>query len=137
MIYLLDYLFTIVHLAFVFFILFGWVNPRTRKAHVTALLLTLLSWLLLGLYTGTLGYCLLTDWHWDLKRALGETGMSSSFIEYIIERLTGINFSRTFIDTMTAMGLLFGGVMAAVYNKRGHRNEKEHVKSKEKRHHMA
>lgn len=130
----LDYFFTIFHTAFVLFVLFGWAYPKTRKSHVTALLLTLIAWLLLGLYKGVIGYCPLTDWHWDIKRALGEYGMPSSFIEYMIERVIGINFPKAFVDTFTALGLVFGIVMAAYYRYAGQLKVK---KPKPKRHQAA
>lgn len=132
MLSLLDHFLTVFHMAFVLFILFGWMNPITRKTHVTALLLTVIAWLPLGLYKGVIGYCPLTDWHWDVKRALGETNLPTSFIEYMVEKGTGINFPSVFIDTITALGLMFGIVLAIYYH------SKEQVKNKrEKAHHMA
>lgn len=114
MLYILDHFLTVFHLTFVVFVLIGWIFPSTRKAHVTALLLTIIAWMLLGLYKGVIGYCPLTDWHWDVKRALGETVLPGSFIEYMVEKITGINFSKVLIDSVTALGLLFGCCMAAI-----------------------
>lgn len=81
---------------------------------MTALLLTLIAWMLLGLYKGVIGYCPLTDWHWDVKRALGETGMPSSFVEYMVEKAMGINFPTLMMDIFTASGLIFGIVMSII-----------------------
>lgn len=126
MLHLLDYFFTIFHIAFVLFILSGWAYKQTRKAHLTAMLLTMISWLLLGLYTGHLGYCPLTDWHWDIKRALGEVNLPSSFIEYIVEEILRINFSKNIINAVTGFGLIFGFVMSTLTSvrKRTHLKEK-------------
>ena len=122
MLHLLDLFLTVFHSAFVLFIVFGWLLPKFRKYHVTAILLTLVAWLLLGLYKGVIGYCPLTDWHWDVKRALGETGMPSSFIEYMVEKILGLNFPTLMVDVATVSGLVFGIVMSVyVYSK--------HVKS--------
>jgi hypothetical protein len=92
----------------------GWISKTTRKAHLLALLLTFTAWMLLGLYKGVIGYCPLTDWHWDVKRALGETGMSSSFIGYMIEHYLGLKFSKIVYDVLAGAGLIFGVVMAMV-----------------------
>lgn len=118
MLILLDYFFTVFHAVFILFVVFGWYHEKTKKAHFTALLLTLAAWLLLGLYKGVLGYCPLTDWHWDVKRALGERGMPSSFVEYLLEKLTGIKFSRRLVDGATVAGLIFGIVMAFVKSRK-------------------
>lgn len=114
MLIILDLFFTYFHIAFILFVLMGWSHRKTRKVHIMALLSTLIAWLLIGFYTGTLGYCPLTDWHWDVKRTLGEQGMSGSFVEYVLEKSTGINFPRKLVDAATAMGLLFGITMAFV-----------------------
>ena len=115
MLHALDLFLTLFHSAFVLFVLFGWASPKTRVAHITALLLTLIAWLLLGLYKGTIGYCPLTDWHWDIKRALGEHRMPASFIEYMVEKILGINFSSQLINVLTLCGLIFGMAMAALH----------------------
>lgn len=133
MLHTLDYILSAFHIAFVLFILFGWISPKTRKAHVTALLLMVMSWMLLGLYKGKVGYCLLTDLHWDIKRALGESEMPSTFIEYLIIKITGINFSDVFIEAITGLGLVFSAVMAAF----GHRKDQLLLKAKEKKHHLV
>lgn len=114
MLHILDTFFTVFHTLFVLFVLFGWAHRYSRKAHITALLLTFLAWMLLGLYKGVIGYCPLTDWHWDVKRALGESGMSGSFVGYMIENYIGLKFSRTFYDVVTAGGLAFGVVMSFI-----------------------
>ncbi len=126
MLHLLDLFLTVFHSAFVLFIVFGWLLPKFRKYHVTAILLTLVAWLLLGLYKGVIGYCPLTDWHWDVKRALGETGMPSSFIEYMVEKIIGLNFPTLMVDVATATGLIFGIVMSVyVYSKHVKNHAKE------------
>ncbi|MEQ9306923.1 MAG: DUF2784 domain-containing protein, partial [Marinoscillum sp.] len=105
---------TVFHSAFILFILIGWRLRQTRQIHMSALLLTLIAWLLLGLYKGVIGYCPLTDWHWDVKRALGETGMPASFVEYMVEKAMGINFPTLMIDIFTASGLIFGIAMSMI-----------------------
>ncbi|MEO1253704.1 MAG: DUF2784 domain-containing protein [Bacteroidota bacterium] len=110
----LDYFFTIFHSAFVLFVLFGWIFRKTRKAHLIAIGLTLIAWLGIGLYKGVIGYCPITDWHWDIKRLLGEHDMPSSFIEYMVEKITGLDFERKLVDTVTATGMILS-VLGAVF----------------------
>ena len=109
----LDYFLTIFHSAFVLFILFGWAIPALRKAHLWALALTVGAWLILGIWYG-IGYCPLTDWHWEIKSSLGEKQLPYSFVKYIIDKLTGFNTDPELIDWVTALGLLFGLVMSLV-----------------------
>ena len=98
----------------VLFVLTGWIFKSTRKAHLILLGLILISWLGIGLYKGVIGYCPLTDWHWDIKRALGERNLSNSFIEYMLEKITDMDLDRTLVDTGTAVGLILS-VLAAGY----------------------
>ena len=109
-----DIGFTIFHSAFILFVLFGWIHPRTQRIHQFALLFTLIAWLLIGWYVGTIGYCPLTDWQWDIKRQLGERNLPSSFTEYVGEKLTGLDLNKTYVDIVTAAGLAFGVIMAVI-----------------------
>lgn len=114
MLQLYDIGFTIFHSAFILFVLFGWIHPRTQRIHQFALLFTLIAWLLIGWYVGTIGYCPLTDWQWDIKRQLGERNLPSSFTEYVGEKLTGMDLNKTYVDIVTAAGLAFGVIMAVI-----------------------
>lgn len=113
MLQFLDHFLTVFHSAFVLFVLLGWMHPRTRKAHIVALVLTAIAWGLLGLKYG-LGYCPLTDWQWDIKRELGETPLPNSFTKYIIDKITGLNTNAKLVDVATLVGLLFGITMATL-----------------------
>lgn len=46
------------------------------------------SWVLLGFWKGW-GYCFLTDWHYRVLHRLGESEMPSSYIAYLIKKITG------------------------------------------------
>ena len=109
-----DYCFTIFHSAFILFVLFGWIHPKTRKAHYLAILLTIIAWLILGLWVGTLGYCPLTDWQWEIKNQLGYRGLPNSFTEYVLEKILNTDLNTTFVDILTLLGLIFGVAMAIV-----------------------
>ena len=96
---LLDVLFLAFHSLLVGFNLIGWAWRRTRRLHLFAISATLLSWFGLGIAYGW-GYCPLTDWHWQVKRALGETGLPASWVKYHLDLVTGLDWSRAVVDTV-------------------------------------
>lgn len=105
---LLDSLFVAIHTALIAFNLLGWGWRRTRPAHLFTIGATLLSWFGLGAVYGW-GYCPLTDWHWDVKRALGETALPSSWVKYYLDRVTGLDWSAAAVN-----GLVIGSAVAAL-----------------------
>ena len=126
----LDYFLTIFHSAFVLFVLSGWIFKSTRKIHLIAIGLTLTAWLVIGFFKGVIGYCPLTDWHWDIKRSLGERNIPSSFIEYMLEKITGIDFKRTLVDIGSAVGLALSVLSAVFVNVKQYRASKNEVSSR-------
>lgn len=97
---ILNYFFYIFHTILIVFNLFGWLFSKTQKLHFYSLVATLLSWFLLGFWYG-FGYCFLTDWHYQVLRKLGEVGMPSSYIAFLVETLTGWLPNVTLVDTLT------------------------------------
>lgn len=100
---LLDWFFVVFHTALILFNILGWLVPRLRKLNLICLLLTGGSWFVLGLFYG-IGYCPLTDWHWAVLKGLSETGLPASYIQYMLERLTGIIVTASQADLMTGAG---------------------------------
>lgn len=115
MLLFLDLLFTIIHVALIVFNLTGWIWKRTRRLHLITLLLTAASWAILGIWYG-LGYCPLTDWHWQVKEKLGETALPNSFVKYILDKILGTDLPVALVDTITLYSLLAAVVAAAVVN---------------------
>ena len=113
MLKLLDFLLTLVHLSIIMFNLFGWIPKRTRKAHIVSVALTTASWFILGIWYGV-GYCPFTDWQWKVKEQLGEKNLPGNFVEYFLEKLTGYNFSPTFINTLIAV-CFFAAVILSLF----------------------
>ena len=99
MISFLESSIAIVHGALALFNLFGWIPRQTRRLHLVVIIATLASWSILGIFFG-FGYCPFTDWQWDLKRRLGETGLPGSFVEYYLEVLTGADLAPSFVDPL-------------------------------------
>ena len=103
----LDISFFVFHGTLVIFNTTGWIWERTRKLHLVTIGLTILSWFGLGLFYGW-GYCPSTDWHWDVKRKLGETDLPNSYIKYYMDGMTGLSWDPTLVNT----SVLFFGVGA-------------------------
>jgi hypothetical protein len=115
MLQFLDILLTIVHLAIIGFNLFGWIFPATRKAHLICIIATAISWFGLGIWFG-MGYCPVTDWQWQVKRKLGETDLPASFIKYFADKITGMDFSPSIVNTATVVVFVLAAVLSIYVN---------------------
>ncbi len=98
---ILDIFFVVLHTSVIIFNLFGWIWRKTRKYNLILLVITGSSWLILGLIVGTLGYCPLTDWHFDVLEKLGATDLPSSYVKYLADRLTGLDINSALVDKAT------------------------------------
>jgi len=121
--WLLDQALFLLHAALVLFTLTGWIWQRTRRLHLLVVVLTLGSWVGLGAWYGW-GYCPMTDWHWQVKAALGETGLPASYIKYYADALTGESWNPTLIDVWVVGLALTALVLSAVLNLRDGRRQR-------------
>jgi hypothetical protein len=112
---LLDWFFMVLHPAIIAFNLFGWISKRTRKANLILLLFTGASWFVLGLWKG-IGYCPLTDWHFDVLRKLGESNLPYSYIAYLMDRILGWRPSDQATDVLTVTLFAFALIFSAFVN---------------------
>ena len=112
---LLDIFLTFLHLAIIFFNLFGWIPISTRKAHLISILLTAASWFLLGIWFG-IGYCPITEWQWNIKEQLGETNLPASFITYYGEKITETELNDETINIVTVVCFAFAVIMSLYIN---------------------
>ena len=101
---ILDWFFMGFHTLLIVFNLLGWIWKSLRKLNLATILLTAGSWLILGIFYG-IGYCPFTDWHWNVLRELGETGLPHSYPQYLINRVTGITLPSLTVDIITASSL--------------------------------
>jgi hypothetical protein len=115
MLQIADILLTILHLSIILFNLFGWIPKRTRKAHLVSIFLTAASWFILGIWYG-IGYCPFTEWQWKIKTRLGERNLPDNFIEYYLEKMTGRNFSASFINTLILVCFCAAVVLSLYFN---------------------
>lgn len=102
---ILDHLLTLAHILVIGFNLTGWMWRKTRVGHRWMVGITAASWFLLGPWYGW-GYCFLTDWHWQVKRALGETGLPGSFIKYMADKSTGGDIDSVWVDMLTLVAFV-------------------------------
>jgi len=125
--HLADIFFVVFHSSIILFNLFGWIWKRTRVANLILLLLTGGSWLFLGLIKGVLGYCPFTDWHFRLLEKMGRTDLPGSYVKYLADRITGMDFNASLVDNVTLYAFLaalavslFLNIRAFVRKKRMH-----------------
>ena len=78
--------------------------------------LTMLSWFGVGLVYG-IGYCPCTDWHWEVKRRLGEVGLPQSYVKYDVDAVLGSDMDPGLIDgVVTFLGM--GAFVASIWANR-------------------
>ena len=122
---ILDILFVIFHSSLILFNLFGWIWKRTRIANLITLLVTAGSWLILGLIVGTIGYCPLTEWHFNVLNRLGIYDLPISYIKYLIDRLAGSDINAGLVDAVTLWGLIIALLLSVIVNIRDFRSKRE------------
>lgn len=89
--------FFVFHSGVIVFNLFGWIWKKTRIANLIALLLTLFSWFILGIWYG-FGFCPCTEWHWQVRMKLDHYDMPASYTKFLIDSLTGLNVNQRLVD---------------------------------------
>jgi hypothetical protein len=117
MLQFLNVFFFTFHTAWLLFNCCGWVWRKTRPWHLATVLLTALSWFLLGFWYGW-GYCLCTDWHWQVRARLGYSTDSHSYTQLLLREQTGIDTSPTVADTVTVGVFVVVAVLSVVLNLR-------------------
>jgi len=111
----LDWFFVVFHGAVIIFNLFGWIHPVTRKANLILLLLTGASWVILGFWYG-LGYCPLTDWHFEVLHKMGASNLPNSYIKYLMDRTLGWSWSPSVTDMVTAFSFGLALLLSIAFN---------------------
>ncbi len=109
----LDHFFILFHTLLICFNLLGWVWRKTRLANLITLCLTGGSWFILGIFYG-LGYCPLTQWHWEVLEKLGVHDLPDSYITYLAYRITGWQANPSLAEALT-VAFFFLALSASVY----------------------
>ncbi|OQP62230.1 DUF2784 domain-containing protein [Niastella populi] len=119
----LNIFFFVFHTLFTLFNITGWLFRATRKWNLVTLSLTAFSWFVLGIWFGW-GYCLCTDWHWDVRERLGYHDQQNSYIHFLLLQLTGINFNETLVNNVTLVVFLISVIMSIWLNIRDRKRKR-------------
>lgn len=112
---LLDIGFFIFHSTLIVFILIGWIWRKTRKPNLVVVALTAASWFGLGIWYG-FGYCPCTDWHWQVRIALGDTDLPYSYIKFLIDRALGVDAPAYWVDVATVTAFALAAIASVATN---------------------
>ncbi len=96
----LNYFFFVFHTIILLFNSFGYIPKKTRRLNLVMLLLTTFSWFVLGIWYGW-GFCICTEWHWEVRRHLGYYD-TDSYTHLLILKLMGLNLPQHAVDIGTA-----------------------------------
>ena len=127
----LNIFFFVFHTCVILFIVFGWIWIKTRLANLILIVLTAFSWFFLGIWYG-FGYCPCTDWHWHVRMKMGIYDKATSYLEFLVEKLTGLDVSRTFVDIFAVAFLAGALCLSIVLNVRDTKKKIRKNKSGEK-----
>lgn len=108
-----DIFFISFHSILIIFNLLGWIWRPLRKINLVTLIITGASWFILGIFYG-IGYCPLTDWHWEVLHKLGKYDLPISYITYLVERLSGLETDAQTVDTCTVV-FYFAALFVSAY----------------------
>ncbi len=115
----LNILFFVLHSAWIALTCLGWVSSRTRPWQLTAVVLTALSWVGLGLIYGW-GYCPCTDWHWQVRARLGYVD-PPSYVQVLVRTATGLDPGAALADAIAVIALVAAGGLGLALHLRDRR----------------
>lgn len=128
MLLILDYAFVVFHFSLIIFNLFGWVWHKTRKLHLFVISATIFSWVGLGVFFGW-GYCPCTDWHWQIKRALGETNLPASYLKYYLDQFSSYSWDPFYVDLLVVVFGVGALLISVIANYRDWKTQKKPVET--------
>lgn len=123
----LDSAFLAGHTALILFNLFGWTWRRTLRLNLLSIFLTTGSWVAFATWYG-LGYCPCTDWHWQVKKALGRTDLPNNYLTYLLEAWMGVVVSDEFAFRLAWGALLPALALSLYFNLKGNGKRKNKKK---------
>ena len=105
--------FFMFHTALIVFNVAGWAWHTTRRLNLLTLVLTAISWFAMGLWYG-IGYCICTDWHMQVRRALGLYDPETSYVQLLFRCVLGLHLPAASVNLLC--GAVFGfSVLMSVY----------------------
>ncbi len=112
---ILDVFFVLLHLAIIGFNMLGWIWQRTLRWHLLSIVLTAGSWFLLGIWYG-MGYCPITEWHWQVKQKLGAEDLPGSFITWFAQQIWPGPVNPEFINLLTGVVFALAAILSIYRN---------------------
>jgi len=119
-----DKFFFVFHSMLIVLILFGWIWRKTRVINFIVVLLTALSWTVLGIWYG-FGFCPCTEWHWQVREKLGYFDMPSSYTKFLIDSLTGLDVNEKLVDILAVSFLVLALFFSVFTNVRDWRKRQK------------
>ena len=120
----LNFFLDFFHLSLMLLILFAWLIPCLRKMHLIVALLIGFTWLIF-LQSKGIGYCILTDWHWQILMKLGKTNLPETYGQYLYERLTGLTIQKNTAQSIILYYWLGSLILSLVMVFRKYINERK------------
>jgi hypothetical protein len=112
-----DRLLYAAHVATMLFIAFGWLLPETRLVNWYLIVLTFLSWSVLGwVFRSGYGFCFLTGIQSLIRRRLGEAAGMDSFVHDMVVRVTGREIDPRWVGIATHVGFYLAAAASAYVN---------------------
>ena len=111
------------HTALILFNVLGWIPRRTRRWNLAALLLTLFSWTVMGIWYGQ-GYCVCTDWHFRVRAAMGIQDRADNYLVLLVRILTGWDPPLPWVKGVAAGVFVASLVASAALNARDWRESR-------------
>jgi len=121
----LDFFFLVFHTSLTLFNAFGWIWKPLRKINLLTLLITGFSWFILGLFFG-MGYCPLTDWHFQVLKNMGQTNLPNSYLQYLALRFFHWQIPADIVDVITASVFFLALLISLWLNIKDLRNRKKY-----------
>ena len=124
----LNVAFFVFHTALILFNVLGWVPRKTRRWNLLTLLLTLVSWTVMGIWFGR-GYCVCTDLHWRVRAAMGIHETADSYLVLLVRTLSGWDPPVPLVNTIAFWCFLFSLTMSVTLNVRDWRRKRLAIES--------
>jgi hypothetical protein len=116
MLHFADYFCFFFHTLWMLFNCLGWAWKRTRLWNLLTLALTAASWFILGMWFGW-GYCLCTDWHWQVRGKLGYP-REHTYVHLLVLEMTGMDFPPELVDRVTVSAFFVAAGLSLALNTR-------------------
>lgn len=111
------------HTCLILFNVLGWIWQRTRRWNLGTLLATFVSWFVLGMWKGV-GYCICTDWHFQVREAMGIHDRADSYLVLLIQKLSGWNPPVGLVNACAAVVFLSSLAASLALNLRDFRRNR-------------